>query len=402
MWLNVVNVSQFMTAWATFNLINAQQLIQVEPENVPYEIVDAKDDASESRGIFFNNFITSKNNDNKRHDFTFYWNIPSFMCSKYNVTFTDMTSSYNIVQNKDDKWRGDQIIILYDPGKFPALLEHQGKLYRRNGGVPQGGNLQEHIDYFAESVNTLIPDQNFSGIGVIDFESWRPIYRQNSGVLQPYKDLSYKLVQRKHRLWSKKLIEEEAAREFETAGRSFVEETVKVAKYLRPNAKWGYYGFPYCFNMNGGANMKEDCPSNVKEENNRIKGLWDIVDVVLPSVYLNNKITASQRVQFVRGRMREGYRVSQLSKQPVKPPVYSYLRYVYTDNLKYISNDDLKQSIKVSKEQKGSGLIFWGSSYDVKTKDQCFDFRNYVDNNLGPIVLSANDNTPKILTPNLS
>lgn len=46
------------------------------------------------------------------------------------------------------------------------------------------------------------------GIGVIDFESWRPIYRQNSGVLQPYKDLSYKLVQREHKFLPKKRIEE--------------------------------------------------------------------------------------------------------------------------------------------------------------------------------------------------
>lgn len=60
-------------------------------------------------------------------------------------------------------YSGDKIIILYDPGKFPALLEHQGQLYRRNGGVPQEGNLQEHIDLFAEHINKLIPDVNFSG-----------------------------------------------------------------------------------------------------------------------------------------------------------------------------------------------------------------------------------------------
>lgn len=60
-----------------------------------------------------------------------------------------------------------------------------------------------------------------------------------------------------------------ATRRFEEAGRRFVEETVKVAKFLRPKAQWGYYGFPYCFNMNGKANMDEDCPSNVKDENNQ-------------------------------------------------------------------------------------------------------------------------------------
>lgn len=58
---------------------------------------------------------------------------------------------------------GDKIVILYDPGKFPALLEHQRQLYRRNGGVPQEGNLQEHVDILAEHINKLIPDENFSG-----------------------------------------------------------------------------------------------------------------------------------------------------------------------------------------------------------------------------------------------
>nr|AGI16775.1 Cul o 2 allergen [Culicoides obsoletus] len=388
MWSSVVNISHIMAVVTTAHLISAQHLIQAELPDSPLNIVKEFDDDGR--------------NNNNQNDFNFYWNIPSFMCAQHNITFTDMTSSYNIVQNKDDKWRGDKIVILYDPGKFPALLEHQGQLYRRNGGVPQEGNLQEHIDILAEHINKLIPDTQFSGIGVIDFESWRPIFRQNSGVLQPYKDLSYKLVHRDHKLWNRKRVEIEAARLFEAAGRTFVEETINVAKILRPKAKWGYYGFPYCFNMNGGANMNEDCPANVKEENDQIKWLWDIVDVVLPSVYLNNKITSAQRVQFVRGRMREGYRVAKMSKKSPKPPVLAYLRYVYTDTLKFLSNEDLKQAIKVSKEQKSKGMIFWGSSYDVKTKEQCIDFRKYVDNNLGPIVLLANNKSPKVLTPNLA
>ncbi|XP_063710108.1 hyaluronidase B-like [Culicoides brevitarsis] len=399
MWSSVVNISHIMAVMTTAHLISAQHLINA---NIPDSPLDAvKDFDDESRAIFSNNLLTSRNTNNQ-NDFNFYWNIPSFMCAQHNQTFTDMTSSYNIVQNKDDKWRGDKIVILYDPGKFPALLEHQGQLYRRNGGVPQEGNLQEHIDILAEHINKLIPDTGFSGIGVIDFESWRPIFRQNSGVLQPYKDLSMKLVRRDHKLWKKERVEQEATKLFESAGRRFVEETIKVAQILRPKAKWGYYGFPYCFNMNGGANMNEDCPANVKDENDQIKWLWDIVDVVLPSVYLNNKITAAQRVQFVRGRMREGYRVARMSKQTQKPPVLAYLRYVYTDTLKFISNDDLKSAIKVSKEQKSNGMIFWGSSYDVKTRDQCSDFRKYVDHNLGPIVLSANNKSPKVLTPNLA
>lgn len=59
-------------------------------------------------------------------------------------------------------------------------------------------------------------------------------------------------------------------------------------------------------------------------------------------MYLNTKITASQRVQFIRGRMREGYRVARMSQKLEKPPVLGYLRYVYTDTLKFISNVSLK------------------------------------------------------------
>lgn len=60
--------------------------------------------------------------------------------------------------------RGEKILILYDPGKFPALLEHAKtkQLYRRNGGVPQEGNLQEHLNLFTEHVDQMVP-KNFSG-----------------------------------------------------------------------------------------------------------------------------------------------------------------------------------------------------------------------------------------------
>lgn len=37
-----------------------------------------------------------------------------------------------------------------------------------------------------------------------------------------------------------------AERRFETAGREYVEQTIKLAKNLRPMSRWGYYAFPYC------------------------------------------------------------------------------------------------------------------------------------------------------------
>lgn len=107
-----------------------------------------------------------------------------------------------------------------------------------------------------------------SGIGIIDFEHWRPIFRQNFGPLMQYKNYSIKVETSRHPGWPLKWIEKEASRRFEISAKNFMETTMMVAKFLRPNATWGYYAYPYCFNMAPNS-MKKDCPKEVIDENNR-------------------------------------------------------------------------------------------------------------------------------------
>lgn len=56
----------------------------------------------------------------------------------------------------------------------------------------------------------------------------------------------------------------QAAKRFQKSAKEFIEQTILLSKHLRPNAKWGYYGFPYCFNKD-----TVDCSSEVKGENDR-------------------------------------------------------------------------------------------------------------------------------------
>lgn len=107
----------------------------------------------------------------------------------------------------------------------------------------------------------------FSGIGIIDFESWRPIFRQNFGKLAEYKDFSISIEKKRHPNWSEAWLKREATNRFEAAGRQFMEETLLIAKYTRPKARWGYYAYPYCFNMSPN-NKRRECPKNVVAENN--------------------------------------------------------------------------------------------------------------------------------------
>lgn len=186
---------------------------------------------------------------------------PSWAPSKTYHTYTNLRITDNLHS------RGDQVSILYDPGLFPALLKNSSseELFHRNGGVPQEGNLRAHLEMFEKHVDELIPDKDNSGLAIIDFESWRPVYRQNFGTLQPYKDLSIKLVKQKNPYWSKNNIENEAKRQFSQYGKLFILETLELAKVLRPKAKWGYYGLPFCFN--GRNNVIEDCEKSIQNEN---------------------------------------------------------------------------------------------------------------------------------------
>lgn len=47
-----------------------------------------------------------------------------------------------------------------------------------------------------------------------------------------------------------------------------MEQTLIWMKQLRPHASWGYYAYPYCYNM-ASSNMKTDCSDDVKKENDR-------------------------------------------------------------------------------------------------------------------------------------
>lgn len=60
---------------------------------------------------------------------------------------------------------------------------------------------------------------NFSGISVIDFESWRPLYVHNFDSLAVYQQLSLEIVHEKYPNMSQKAAELEAQREFDAGAR---------------------------------------------------------------------------------------------------------------------------------------------------------------------------------------
>ncbi|CAD1474545.1 unnamed protein product [Heterotrigona itama] len=357
------------------------------------------------------------------------------MCHKYGLHFEEVSEKYGILQNTMDNFRGEEIAILYDPGTFPALLKDsnvskmiksknvfakiQRKLSRdlspltaivnsifaqhchvcnhrwigerkernvvmRNGGVPQEGNLTKHLEVFREHLIHQIPDKSFHGVGVIDFESWRPIFRQNWASLQPYKKLSIEIVRREHPFWDNQSVEQEARRQFEKYGRLFMEETLKAAKQIRPYAKWGYYAYPYCYNLTP-SQPGPQCDIATQQENDKMSWLFELQDVLLPSVYLRLSLTSNQRVGLVGGRVKEALRIAK--QMMTRKQVLPYYWYKYQDQRDTnLSKDDLEATLKKIMNLGADGLIIWGSSSDINTKQKCVEFREYLNNDLGPIV----------------
>ncbi|CAH2057922.1 unnamed protein product, partial [Iphiclides podalirius] len=321
--------------------------------------------------------------------FSVYWNVPTMQCRSKRIPFSGLYERYGIIQNAEDRFRGEKISILYDPGLFPALLKNEssGKLRFRNGGVPQEGNINEHLEAFRLTMEQSIPDVDFAGVGIIDFESWRPVFRQNFGVLTPYKDVSYDIERKLHWWWPKTWIQDEARKRYEEAARVFMETTISLAKQMRPKALWGYYGFPYCFNM-AANNPLEKCSANVMKENNQIQWLWSESSALYPSVYSSSSLSAKQLAALVRGRVAEAARVG--SSGPVLP----YFWFRYRDG-GFLSEIDLQTVLKTLYKSNASGFIIWGSSNDVNTVDKCNKLLSYVENTLGPAIAKYVKSSPR-------
>ena len=70
-----------------------------------------------------------------------------------------------------------------------------------------------------QQIDSVIPDESFSGIGVVDWEKWEPLFEVNNFVpkWKVYVTESKKLVRLRHPDWSDEQIFEQARIEFETA-----------------------------------------------------------------------------------------------------------------------------------------------------------------------------------------
>lgn len=165
----------------------------------------------------------------------------------------------------------DRTFMFYEQhfGRTPRIwVSHvSGRTSFENGGIPQRTDWAAHLSKIRSDIAAVIPDPNWDGYGILDFETWLPFWAYLN---EPMREESRKYVRERYQGLTAAQVEQKAREEFEAAGLDFLIRTVNACKAERPRAKWGYYGYPYPF---------------TPEEAQRIRPLYEAVDAAFPPVY---------------------------------------------------------------------------------------------------------------------
>ncbi|XP_068568324.1 hyaluronidase-1 [Cebidichthys violaceus] len=318
------------------------------------------------------------------------WNAPTASClSQYGVDLD--LGTFSIVQNENQTFMGENITIFYSE-KLGLYPRYTSQAVAVNGGVPQNASLDEHLRVASENIRTWIPDGDFQGLAVVDWESWRPVWERNWDSKQVYWVGSKALVRSRHPDWSPAQVDAAARVEFEKAGRKFMEETLKLGQQERPNGLWGYYGFPNCYNYYSekSTNYTGECPPVELKRNDELSWLWNVSSALYPDIYLSLELRHLDRevLLYAHHRILEAMRAG-ARLTPSAPPVFPYARIVYTYTLDFLSQEHLVYTIGESAALGSAGVVLWGDHAFSKSQVICNTIKSYIDETLGPYLVNV-------------
>lgn len=308
------------------------------------------------------------------------WNVPNSCAERHGINFP--LADFGIEFNKNHNWNFGDVVNDFNEGDI-GYYPYVDRVSQRyvNGGLPQLANITAHLEKATSDLLAAIPNPDFDGVGMIDWEEWHPHWDAIEG---RYRTYSMDHVRSLHPDWDNATITAIARLEWTQGAKLFMESTLKLAKQLRPKALWGFYHYPYCNIRSSNAS----CKPNQYVIDDEIMWLYDEATVLYPSIYLpQNEYFLSAKV---KAELTEAFRVRDKSSDP-KGPVLSYTRFNYSSTELYYSLEDLNHTILTSAEFGTNGVVFWGDNYDDRTAQTCQELNDYITKALGPILLMARE-----------
>ncbi|KAM7415346.1 hypothetical protein PAMA_019937 [Pampus argenteus] len=323
------------------------------------------------------------------HPFVAIWNAPTDKCQQLHIPLD--TAAFQAVTTPGAV-PGQFLTIFYEDrlGLYPKVDYAKRKRYR--GGVPQNGNLTEHLAKARRQIDHLISQDSSPGLAVIDWESWRPLWDRNWGSKRIYQKLSITHALQIAPFLASKHISKLAKRQFQQAGRRFMERTISLGIGERPSRRWGFYLFPDCYNYNWDKpGYTGKCSLHTQLQNNQMLWLWEHSTALFPSVYLHLTMRNSPRAAlYARNRIQEALRVAALPKRPYTVPVYVYARPLYRDQTeKFQSQADLVSTVGESAALGAAGVVMWGGTKDYNNKAACQSLSEYLSLTFNPYIANV-------------
>lgn len=252
-------------------------------------------------------------------------------------------------------------------GKFPRIWidRETGRESVENEGIPQKTNWNAHLAKVRRDLDARIPDPNWDGTGILDFETWHPNWEMAWN--EPMKEMSRQWVRARFTGLSNAQVEARAHEEFEAAGMDFLLRTLQACKDLRPRATWGFYGYPYAF-----------YPANLQQE---FRPLYEAVDAFFPPVYaVNFSVVETQNPG--PGQRRVSDYVTRTDRQfaltrslapgkPIYPLVwmrYHDMNTTYTGQ--FLNDLDLANMFRQPWRNGAKAVIFWDVIMDAGDRDE--------------------------------
>lgn len=299
---------------------------------------------------------------------------------------------------------GDVVILWQSVGKFPIAGPHMIEMW-------PGGREQfyaTHLQEINDVMRFYIPDPNYTGYAVIDYETWTSNWwwqhnvpsnagydAQDQDFLDDWRD--YIRQNRGSLLAGRTLEEQEDV--FRTtwieATREFYVRTIRECKRLRPNAKWGFYSlpkrqyFPYASNQADMVRQRREIPG---QNDASFSWLADESDVIYPSVYIPYRTVETPRWgypedslaandAYLRGSLEEAQRMAR------GKPVVPFLWYLYhngTPQLEgvFLNEYNLRASITTPQSMGLNDIIMWGHLENDQDRAAA---QSYYDSQLSPI-----------------
>ncbi|XP_027692992.1 hyaluronidase-1-like [Vombatus ursinus] len=316
------------------------------------------------------------------------WNANTYLCQqKFQVNIS--LDAFHVVANPDQVFKGPNMTIFYSTklGTYPWYTPVGQPI---NGGLPQNASVWAHLVKSYKDILDALPEPDFKGVVVIDWEEWRPIWATNWDSKKIYQEHSLDLVRERHPDWHPFRVEEVAKKQFERAAREWMVGTLQLGKFLRPRGLWGYYGFPDCYNYNfQKPNYTGECCQEVQELNNQLLWMWELSRALYPSIYLPLELADSGKsLMFVRGRLREVFRVEGRTRDPGRP-ILPYVQIFYERTDRFLPLEELENTIGESLAQGTDGIVIWMGGDHEHTQESCQAIKDYVDTTLGPFILNV-------------